>query len=139
MKRIKIKSKIINTVLLVAFALIINTSCDDTINVFELDNKMIPSSNVSYNQYIQPVFTAKCANAGCHDDQIRAGGLSFTSHVNAISDYLVVAPGLPENSKLIWAIEGNYVDPMPPLGYWGLTSNQIAGIRTWVKEGAKNN
>ncbi|MFA7289060.1 MAG: c-type cytochrome domain-containing protein [Melioribacteraceae bacterium] len=139
MKSIKIKSKIINIALFASFALIVNTSCDDTINVFELDNKIIPSSNVSYNQYIQPVFTAKCANAGCHDDQIRAGNLSFTSYVNATSDYLVVAPGLPDNSKLVWAVEGNYVDQMPPLGYWGLTSNQIAAIRIWVKEGAKNN
>ena len=123
-----------------AFAVIVFlTACDDTIKVTDLDNTVIPSSKVSYSKYIQPVFTAKCANAGCHDDQNQAGGLSLTSWTNATADFQVVAPGIPQNSKLIWRITGSSGTLMPPIGYWALTKNQIDGITTWVKEGAKNN
>lgn len=115
-------------------------ACDDTINVSDLDNKKIPTSNVSYAEYIQPVLTAKCARAGCHDDQTREAGLSLTSWDNTRQNYLVVAPGLPQNSKLVWSIEGTSGNIMPPLGYSSpVNKNQIDGIKTWIKEGAENN
>ncbi|MBM4170694.1 MAG: hypothetical protein FJ214_02345 [Ignavibacteria bacterium] len=114
-------------------------SCDDTINQEDLDNKIIPSTKVSFSQHIQPVFEARCNNAGCHNDQDRASGLSLTSYVNTTSNYLIVAPGTPSNSKLVWVIEGNSTNPMPPIGYRPLTKNQIDGIKNWIKEGAKNN
>ena len=37
-----------------------------------IDNTEIPSSNVSFAQYIQPVFDNKCNNSGCHEDGTRA-------------------------------------------------------------------
>ncbi len=114
-------------------------ACDDTINISDIDNKIIPTFNVSYSQHIQPVLTAKCARAGCHDDQTREGGLSLTSYSNTTQSYLVVAPLLPQNSKLVWSIEGTSGNIMPPLGYPPVTKNQIDGIKTWIKEGAKNN
>jgi hypothetical protein len=114
-------------------------SCDDTINQEDLDSKIIPSTNVSYSQHIQPVFEARCNNSGCHNSSDRAKGLSLANHSSTTSDFLVVAPGSPDNSKLIWAIEGRTTFPMPPVGYRPLTKNQIDGIRTWIKEGAKNN
>lgn len=115
------------------------SACDDTINITDIDNKIIPSSNVSYSQYIQPVFTAKCARAGCHDDQSAKAGLSLTTYSNTTQSYLVVAPFLPQNSKLVWSIEGTSGNIMPPLGYPPVTKNQIDGIKTWIREGAKNN
>ncbi len=124
---------------LISAAILILAACDDTVNVKNLDSTTIPSSNVSYSKYIQPVFTSKCANAGCHDDQNMAGGLSLTSWANATADFQVVAPGIPQNSKLIWRISGTSGTLMPPVGYWALTKNQIDGITVWVKEGAKNN
>jgi hypothetical protein len=113
--------------------------CDDTINQHELDSIVIPPSNVSFNKYIQPVFDGKCNNAGCHNGSDRASGLSLSNHASATSDFLIVAPGLPDNSKLVWAIEGRTTSIMPPLGYWPLTKNQREGIITWIREGAKNN
>lgn len=132
------KNRILITFSFITSLMILN-NCDDTINQEDLDSITIPSSNVSFNQYIQPVFNARCNNAGCHNSTDRAGGLSLSSHAEATSDFLVVAPGLPDNSKLIWSIEGRSAYPMPPIGYRPLTKNQIAGIRTWIKEGAKNN
>lgn len=132
------KNRILITFSFITSLMILN-NCDDTINQEDLDSITIPSSNVSFNQYIQPVLNARCNNAGCHNSTDRAGGLSLSSHAEATSDFLVVAPGLPDNSKLIWSIEGRSAYPMPPIGYRPLTKNQIAGIRTWIKEGAKNN
>ena len=105
-----------------------------------IDSTTIPSSNVSYSQYIQPVFDNKCNNSGCHEDATRAGGLSLTSWANTTSDPGVVFPGEPQNSRLIWAIQNQAgINPMPPYGYAALTRNQIDGIKTWIQEGAKNN
>jgi len=119
---------------IIFFSLIV-IACDDTI----LTDDLIPETNVSYTQHVQPIFDRKCTNAGCHNDTERAGGLSLTSYANTVASYLVVAPGYPENSILIWAIDGSSSNPMPPFGYWPLTEKERVGIKTWVKEGAKNN
>ncbi|MEW6653684.1 MAG: c-type cytochrome domain-containing protein, partial [Bacteroidota bacterium] len=110
-----------------------------TLTYQDIDSKVIPSSNVSFGEYIQPVFRLKCNNANCHNSQDRAGKLSLDNHAEATSNFLVVFPGMPDNSKLVWAIEGRTTSPMPPIGLPPLTKNQINGIRTWIKEGAKNN
>ncbi|AFN75976.1 hypothetical protein MROS_2746 [Melioribacter roseus P3M-2] len=133
------KIKLISSVLFIISATIIFYSCDDTINQSELDSRPIPQSNISYSEHIQPVFDAKCSYSGCHNDADLAGGLSLTSHANTTANFLIVAPGYPDNSRLVLAVEGRTVNPMPPLGYWPLTDEQIRAIRTWVKEGAKNN
>ncbi len=133
------KTRFILVIPLLISVSIILFSCDDTINQSELDSRPIPLSNISYAEHIQPVFDAKCSYSGCHNDADMAGGLSLTSHSNTTANYLIVAPGYPDNSRLVLAVEGRTVNPMPPLGYWPLTDNQIRAIRTWVKEGAKNN
>lgn len=130
---------LVNIFFVLMLVILIISSCDDSINITDIDNKIIPSSNVSYSEYIQPVLTAKCARAGCHDDQNMAAGLSLTSYSATTSSYLIVAPGLPQNSKLVWSIEGTSGKIMPPLGYPALTKNQIDGIKIWIIEGAKNN
>ncbi len=114
-------------------------SCDDTVTN---NGEDIPSSNVSYSRYIQPIFNLKCASSGCHDDQTRAGNLSLTSYANATADELIIVPYHPENSILVWAIEGTAgYGPMPPLGaaVLPLSQKEIQGIKTWIKEGAKSN
>ena len=122
------------------FSIMLIAACDDTKNVTDIDSIIIPSSNVSYAQYIQPVFNAKCMRSGCHDDQTRAAGLSLTSWDNTRANSQVVYPYLPQNSKLVWSIEGTSGTIMPPLGYSPpVNQNQITGIKTWIKEGAKNN
>jgi Planctomycete cytochrome C len=127
---------ILFSVVVLFVAVIILEGCDDTVTANSIDSIIIPSSNVSYSKYLQPVFTIKCATVGCHTDQDHAGGLSLTSYSNTIASYIVVSPGLPQNSQLVVRTQNV---TMPPPGYAGLTSNQIAGIKTWVKEGAKNN
>lgn len=126
-------------ILILLSVIFIIVSCDDTINQEDLDSEIIPSSNVSFSQHIQPVFDARCINAGCHNSIDRRAGLSLANWAETTSNSQIVFPGLPDNSKLVWAIEGRTTSPMPPIGLRPLTKNQIDGIRTWIKEGAKNN
>lgn len=139
--RIKEKKNMKKVKLILMFTLltIIFLSCDDTVTNQEIDKVIIPSSNVKFSEHIYPVFRVKCNTASCHNSRDRAGNLSLDSYSEAVSDPLIIFPGLPENSKLVWAIEGRVISPMPPIGYPPLTKNQIDGIKTWIKEGAKNN
>ncbi len=119
--------------------LVIFTGCKDTITGNQLDSVVIPSSNVSYSKYIQPVFNLKCANSGCHDDATSAGGYSLTTWAGATNP-LYVSKGNANTSTLVQSVEGlSGANPMPPVGYPVLTQNQIQGVKTWVAEGAKNN
>ncbi len=132
--------KLFSLLLLIIFIIIMSyTGCKDQVTAIDIDNRVIPDSNVSYSRDIQPVFNLKCTNAGCHEDAARAGGISLTSCANTTADPSVVFPGVPDNSRLIWAIEGIGNYPMPPVGYPPLTANQIKGIRTWISEGAECN
>jgi len=113
--------------------------CKDTITNKQIDDTVIPSSNVSFGKYIQPLLSVKCTSSGCHSDESRAAGLSLTTWTN------VHIPGIvndyePSTSRLVWAVEGQLgATRMPPFGYPALNQNQIDGIKTWIKEGAKNN
>jgi len=128
--------------LFISAGLVIYTGCDST-TVESIDSKTIPSSNVSYLNHIQPVFNIKCAVEGCHDVENRAGGLALTTWSATTDDQTIVFPGDPTTSRLVWVIDANYgsTTPMPPInsGIPTLTDNQIEGIKTWIKEGAKNN
>jgi hypothetical protein len=113
--------------------------CKDTVTSEDLDKNIIPGSQVSFSKHIQPIFNVKCSFSGCHDDKTKAGSLSLTSWTNVVVPG-VVNPSDTTTSRLIWAIEGQLgASPMPPVGYLPLTTNQRAGIKTWILEGAKNN
>ncbi len=121
------------------FLFVVAFGCDDTVSNYVED---IPESNVSYSKHIQPIFNLKCTSSGCHEDQTRAGNLSLTSYGNVTADELIIVPYHPENSILVWAIEGDAgYGPMPPLGapVPPLSQKEIQGIKTWIKEGAKSN
>lgn len=124
--------------LILSMSLII--SCDDTVTANDIDKRIIPDSDVSFSDHLVPVFNLKCATAGCHDDITRAGSYSMTTWSNVVQAG-IVNPFTPETSRLIWRIQGNGVDIMPPLGSTvrPLTENQVDGIITWIDEGAKNN
>ena len=127
---------------IVLILLIVSTllACDDTLTVQDVDNKIIPDKNVSFSQHIYPVFQVKCIS--CHNATNPDGGLDLTTYSAATSDLTIIFPRNPDNSKIIWAIEGNRppIQPMPPIGYSRpFTANQIKGIRTWITEGALDN
>ncbi len=135
----KFKENRINILFVIILATaVIASACDDTV----APEITMPDKNVSYSRHIQPLFNVSCALSGCHDNVSAAGGLRLTSWVNTTENPQIVFPGEPDNSMLVWAIEGNTsVTPMPPINgpVMPLTRNQIKGIRTWIAEGAKNN
>lgn len=129
--------KLLFIICIVSSAFIL-TNCDDTITVVDVDNRIIPDSNISYIEYIVPVLQAKCYS--CHANGRYEAGLDLSLHTRFV-DGRIVVPGEPETSILIWTVEGRAgFPPMPPIGTApSLTKNQLDGFRTWIDEGAKNN
>ena len=123
-------------ILIFTFVVIISQSCDDTLTSSEIDNLVMPDSNVSYKAHVAPVFEVKCVP--CHNSQRSEAGLDLSSWVNATRDPTIIFPGSDSTSILVYSIERipPYA-PMPP-NEW-LKRNHINGIRTWIREGALNN
>ncbi len=102
-------------------------------------NVIFPSSNISYAQDVQRLFSQTCAVAGCHTGSSPAARVSFDSWSNTRFDLPgVVIAGSPETSTLVLRIEGRVSQRMP-LYRNPLNQNQINGIRAWIAEGALNN
>ncbi len=117
-----------------------SSGCKDSVTGDQINNTIIPSSNVSYSKYIQPVLNLKCIS--CHGNGEVDGGVNLTTWANTTADPSIVFPGKPDNSILVWCLQGRAgVSPMPPLDspYQPLNTNQVNGVITWIKEGAKNN
>jgi len=121
---------------IVALMVIIAQSCDDSLTSTDIDNLVMPDSNVSYSRHVAPVFEVKCVP--CHNSQRSEAGLDLSSWVNATRDPTIIFPGSDSTSILVFTIERipPYA-PMPP--YEWLQRNHIIGIRTWIREGAQNN
>lgn len=133
MKKFSIQYSVL---LLITFAVVLSQSCDDTLTASEIDNLVMPDSNVSYSAHIAPVFEVKCVP--CHNSQRSEAGLDLSSWVNATRDPSIIFPGSDSTSILVFSIERfpPYA-PMPP-NEW-LKRNHINGIRIWIREGAQNN
>lgn len=120
----------------------LSLTCKDEVTGGDPNSIVFPDSNVSYNNHVEPLFLAMCAiPGGCHAGENPAGDLSLETYDDLYSTiYRTYIPGDPDNSRLVRAIEGKESGiPQMPLGRPPLNSNQIKGIRTWIKEGAKNN
>lgn len=123
-------------ILILTFIVIVAQSCDDTLTSSDINNLVMPDSNVSYKAHVAPVFEIKCVP--CHNSQRSEAGLDLSSWVNATRDPTIIFPGSDSTSILVYAIERiPPYSPMPP-SEW-LKRNHINGIRTWIREGAKNN
>ncbi|BDQ02041.1 c-type cytochrome domain-containing protein [Ignavibacterium sp.] len=126
-------------IILVAIITISLFGCDDTITNQDVDNMIIPSSNVSFSQHVYPVFQVKCFS--CHGNGIYEAGLDLTLRSRFV-DGRIVVPGDTLTSILVWRIDRPPragFNPMPPEFMPQLTSNQIRGIKIWIAEGALDN
>jgi hypothetical protein len=124
-------------VVIAASAILLIQSCDDTLTSSDVNNIVMPDSNVSYAKHIAPVFEVKCVP--CHNNNGRQeAGLDLSSWTGVTADPSIVARGSDSTSILVWTIEGFPPYPlMPPTGK--MIDNHIDGIRTWIREGALNN
>ena len=103
---------------------------------------------ISFANEIQPIFTPKCASAGCHKGGTPAGNLnleagnSYTNLVNVPANYgtaILVVPSVA-GSSVLWhkvADTGIYGGVMPMAG--PLQSFEQDLIKKWINEGALNN
>lgn len=119
-------------------AVLLLSSCKDENNPVS-PTVVFPDSAVSYAAHVQPLFNQGCTFGGCHDDGPVPSGLHLTSYGGLMFNALqVVVPRNPDQSVLVWRIEGTTA-PQMPLYRNPLTKNQIDGIKTWIREGALNN
>lgn len=100
----------------------------------------------------QSIFTPKCAFSGCHvggspflpgSMDLRADS-TYSNIVNVpsqqIPSMMRVLPGEPDSSYIIWKIEGRQGiigDRMPAVGDT-LRQQEVEMIKTWIREGAKD-
>ncbi len=97
------------------------------------------------------IFNLNCTFSGCHGGvapqlgQDLSAGQARASIVNVLSvempNLFRVAPGDPENSYLVWKIEGRseIVGDRMPRGRAPLPPEAIAAIRQWIADGAQDN
>lgn len=106
------------------------------------------SEEVSFADIVQPIFTGSCASAGCHGggapsaDLDLSPGQSYAALVNVPAQQRPalkrVLPNEPDSSYLYHRLTGAQgASLMPPGG--GLPAGQIAEIRQWIEEGARDN
>jgi hypothetical protein len=107
----------------------------------------------SFANDIQPILTARCATASCHNLASQQVGLNLQEGYAYGAIVGVVTPGSrgfsliepfePENSWLVRMIQADpalrFDHPRMPLGREPLTANQIATIVNWVMQGAAQN
>ncbi|MFO0958734.1 MAG: c-type cytochrome domain-containing protein [Isosphaeraceae bacterium] len=96
---------------------------------------------VSYYQQVRPIFQAHCL--GCHQPGKEEGDYNMTTHAGLLGvSESGVSPILPGNSEESYILgQVTVVDGkafMPPGGRTPLSAAEIALIRRWIDEGAKD-
>jgi hypothetical protein len=117
------------------------TSCKDQITDPNANPIVFPDANISYSKHVDPLFQQRCALGGCHAGSSGQAGLdllapSYSSLIN--HQPRLVTSGASNNSLLVQRIDGRLAPQMPYMSQ-PLNANQIAGIKKWIDEGAKNN
>lgn len=101
-------------------------------------NNPVPNDSVSFQTEILPILLSNCAMSGCHAQNNAQKNVRLNSYSNIMNSD-VVEPGSPDRSELVEMIEEqDNDDRMPPPPAPRLTQAQIALIRKWISEGARN-
>ncbi|MCX6141518.1 MAG: hypothetical protein NTX15_11985 [Candidatus Kapabacteria bacterium] len=120
-----------------AFALALS-GCDGA-TVTQPQDVVFPDSNVRFRGQVQPYFAVTCANGGCHNDMVAAGGIRLTTYSTVLFDRPnLVVPSKPDESLIIQIMSGILNHPAGNLTQ-RIAPTQVRGIRKWISEGALNN
>ena len=114
-------------------------ACKDQTTQSDTSTIVFPSSGVSFNKQVMPLFEQTCSAAGCHSGSQPAANLNLQYFTWAsLLDFQpkIVVPYSSKTSLLYTSISGN-PQLMPPRQR--LTQNQIDGVKKWIDEGALNN
>lgn len=94
---------------------------------------------VYFQNTILPLLIANCAHAGCHSGSNPREGVLLTNYQSIIQTADVRA-GRPDNSDLYEVITETDNDKrMPPPPASRLSPQDIALVRRWIEQGARNN
>ncbi len=92
---------------------------------------------VDFQQDVHTVFAARCLS--CHSAERRSGGLSLAAYADVLDggrSGAAIRPGDAARSLLMTRITAE-VTPRMPLGRPPLSADEIATIRRWIDEGAR--
>ena len=92
---------------------------------------------VNYHSDVAPLLRQYCA--GCHNDVDFEGDFSVERYIDLEeggSKGVMLRPGDPEDSQLIKLLTGGTKEAMPPEDEPQPTTDEIALLKRWIKEGA---
>jgi len=95
------------------------------------------SPRVDFARDVQPILSERCIE--CHDKDKRKGGLSLATYGDALDggrNGAAIRPGNGARSLMIHRIAGE-IEPQMPKDETPLTAAQIAAIRRWIDQGAR--
>jgi len=94
-------------------------------------------ARIDFARDVQPILTARCLE--CHSQDKRKGGLSLATYADALDggrNGAVIRPGKAAGSLLVHRITGD-IEPQMPKDETPLTAAEIAVLRRWIDEGAR--
>ncbi len=104
------------------------------------DKSAAEKKPVSYHADVLPILQANCQ--GCHQPAKASGKLDMTSFKNLLSagesGSTEITPGKPGDSYLLDQITPDKGEAAMPKGKPALAASEIAIIRRWIEEGAKD-
>ena len=95
-----------------------------------------PDSAVSYRDHVDPFLTLTCGD--CHNSSLSAGDIDLTNYSSLMFDRPnLVVPGQPDESLIMMVLEGRVAHVVGNINQ--VPTNHVNGMRTWIREGARNN
>ena len=121
---------------------VINNPHDTVQNPVDTNNpqtgKPCHPDTIYYSRDIQPILNANCAYSGCHGQGSSQNGVNLSDYNSVITTGDVRAGNL-DGSDLYEVITETDPDKvMPPPPNTRLSAAEVAKIRTWILQGAKN-
>jgi len=92
--------------------------------------------SVYFVNIVLPIMSSNCAMSGCHNTTSHQEGLVLINYTGILK---IVQPGNALKSKLYQVITAAGEDIMPPRPHSPLSSANVASIKIWINQGAKNN
>jgi hypothetical protein len=95
------------------------------------------SPRVDFARDVQPILQARCL--ACHDKDKRKGGLSLATYGDSLDggrNGAVIRPGNAAGSLLVHRIAGE-IEPQMPKDEDPLAPTELAVIRRWIEQGAR--
>ncbi len=138
MDKLRFSQQLIGKAVIIPAFLFLFTNCkhDPPISLAEVE---VSTSEISFRDQVQPILNSNCAMSGCHDANRPAEDVDLSSYRSILSDDELVVRFNPDKSDLLKEIRGyGRGGEMPPSNRQALDSGQIAILKQWIVEGARN-